>query len=483
MQKTCFYASGLSSSETDVIQASTGMSIGSLPFRYLSVPLNSKKLSLTNCEPLIHQIKSRFSSWSVKTLSFSGRLLLVKTVIAGITTFWCSAFILPKACVNRINSLCSMFLWKGTLEGHHSARISWETVVLTKRHGGLGVKDLSTWNKACALRLQWLLFFRPDSVWVQWFKEVILKGSVHNYWTTKPKRSYSWLVNKLLKLKEVVYPLVKLRLQNGESALFWSDNWTPFGELRLYLSGVTSRMGIPLQATVASLNYNGAWSLPPARSDAMIQLYAFLTTVQLTSSPDYYEWEINGQVSSTYKTGSVYEYLCDPRPDVNWFDAVWISRAIPRHSFHTWLTIQDRLPTRDRLRGWGLQVDDRCLLCNTSPESRDHLFFSCNYSFDLWVMVARSIQLLPFRDWQTNLQQIISPPPPLVQRLITRLAWQGTMYWLWTERNTRLHSQTFRSVDQLFKLLDRQIRNKILSFRDTNPVRSSTMMQSWLRFR
>lgn len=24
------------------------------------------------------------------------------------------------------------------------------------------------------------MFFRPDSVWVQWFKEVILKGSVHN---------------------------------------------------------------------------------------------------------------------------------------------------------------------------------------------------------------------------------------------------------------------------------------------------------------
>lgn len=158
-----------------------GISMGSLPFRYLGVPLNSKKLSLTNLEPLIHQIKPRFSSWSVKSLSFSGRLLLIKTVIAGITTFWCSAFILPKACFARINSLYSMFLWKGNLEGHHSARVSWEKVVLTKRQGGSGVKDLCTWNKACALRLLWLLFFRPDSVWVQWFKEVILKGSLQNY--------------------------------------------------------------------------------------------------------------------------------------------------------------------------------------------------------------------------------------------------------------------------------------------------------------
>lgn len=78
------------------MHASTGMSCGTLHVRYLGVPLNSKKLNLANCEPLIHQIKSRLSSWSVKSLSFSGRLLLIKTVIAGITPFWCSAFILQE---------------------------------------------------------------------------------------------------------------------------------------------------------------------------------------------------------------------------------------------------------------------------------------------------------------------------------------------------------------------------------------------------
>ncbi|KAH0873590.1 hypothetical protein HID58_070952 [Brassica napus] len=67
-------------------------------------------------------------------------------------------------------------------------------------------------------------------------------------------------------------------------------------------------------------------------------------------------------------------------------------------------------------------------------------------------------------------------------RILTRLAWQATLYWLWTERNTRLHTQMFRSVDQIFKLLDRQLKNKLQSFRDTNPTRSSIMMQSWFRF-
>ena len=195
MQKTSFFASGITDQETAVIQASTGMLCGTLPMRYLGVPLTSKKLNLQNCEPLILQIKKRFSAWSAKALSFAGRLLLIKTVISVITTFWCSSFILPKACINRINSLCSLFLWKGTSEGHNNARVSWETVTLTKDEGGLGVKDLHSWNLACILKLVWLLFFRPNSVWVCWFKEVILKGVLANYWIINTRSNHSWLVN------------------------------------------------------------------------------------------------------------------------------------------------------------------------------------------------------------------------------------------------------------------------------------------------
>ena len=430
MQKTSFFASGMTEPELASIQASTGMTLGSLPFRYLGVPLNSRKLTLSNCEPLFQQVKSRFSSWSVKTLSFSGRLLLIKTVIAGITTFWCSAFILPKACINRINSLCSMFLWKGHLDGHNTARVSWEKVVLTKRQGGLGVKDLLNWNKSCSLRLIWMLFFRPDSVWVQWFKEVILKGSVHNFWTTKPKQSFSWFVNKLLKLKDTIFPLVKLRIQNGESTLFWFDNWTPFGSLSDHLSNSPSRLGILPHATVSSLFRNGSWHLPPARTETQVQLQAYLTTITLTENQDYYEWEINGQVSERFKTGELYAYLCAERAYVIWSKAVWFLGGIPRHNFHTWLLVLDRIPTRDRLISWGINVDANCLLCNSMPESRNHLFFSCSFSFQLWSKVASRLEIQPQRGWEDTLNQMTALHLQKSHRLLVLTAWQATAYWL-----------------------------------------------------
>ncbi|KAH0903460.1 LOW QUALITY PROTEIN: hypothetical protein HID58_042963, partial [Brassica napus] len=45
---------------------------------------NSKKLTILNYEPLLNQVKSKVNTWS-ESFSFAGRLLLVNTVIAGIT--------------------------------------------------------------------------------------------------------------------------------------------------------------------------------------------------------------------------------------------------------------------------------------------------------------------------------------------------------------------------------------------------------------
>lgn len=59
---------------------------------------------------------------------------------------------------------------------------------------------------------------------------------------------------------------------------------------------------------------------------------------------------------------------------------------MPKHAFICWLTIMNRLPTKDRLLKWGLNVDVMCLLCGAAEESRDHVFFSCPFAkeFVVW---------------------------------------------------------------------------------------------------
>lgn len=150
------------------------------------------------------------------------------------------------------------------------------------------MKDLHCWNSACILKLIWMLFFRSDSVWVNWFKEVILKGDLSNYWSIRSSTSFSWLVNKMIKERDTLFPLVKRCIENGRSTSFWFDNWTPFGKLYDHLSANVSWLGIPKTVTVASLYSNGTWLLPPARSDKQLDLQIQLTTIQLSEMDDYY---------------------------------------------------------------------------------------------------------------------------------------------------------------------------------------------------
>lgn len=135
---------------------------------------------------------------------------------------------------------------------------------------------------------------------------------------------------------------------------------------------------------------------------------------------------------------------------VDWSAAIWTSRSIPRQSFHAWLVVQNRIPTRDRMIGWGIQVPPLCLLCNVNDESRDHLYWDCNYTFDLWSIVAGRCRITPERRWENTLHQMITLPPPTSTRSLILLGWPATLYWIWNERNVR-------------------------------PRRSSEMMQLWFR--
>lgn len=117
--KSSIFTSGLTEAETESIIAVSGISEGSLPVRYLGLPLNSRKLSMTQCE--------------------------------------------PKECIHAIDKMCNAFLWKGTLEGRYVARVAWDTVTLPKKQGGLGLRNLEQWNRTCTIKLLWLLVVQTDT--------------------------------------------------------------------------------------------------------------------------------------------------------------------------------------------------------------------------------------------------------------------------------------------------------------------------------
>lgn len=173
----------------------------------------------------------------------------------------------------------------------------------------------------------------------------------------------------------------------------------------------------------------------------------------------------------------VYRNLREQQPTLPWTKAIWIVGGIPKHGFLAWLFALNRNPTRDRLHHWGLATATDCLLCANHMESRDHLYFECAYSWELWSIFAGRLGLTPARDWEGSLNQMQNLTGNKFWKRILLLYWQATIYWTWMERNCRLHRNTTRTVASMFPLIDRLMKEKILSVRDSNPASSSSLMQ------
>lgn len=144
--KTELFIAGLNQVEADDI-AALGFALGSLPVRYLRMPLMHRKLQICDYRPLIDQLKCRFSSWTLRALSYAGRTVLISSVIYSSVNFWCSSFILPKGCIKLIESLCSRFLWNENITTRAKAKVSWSQISLPRDEGGLCFRNLGLWNK------------------------------------------------------------------------------------------------------------------------------------------------------------------------------------------------------------------------------------------------------------------------------------------------------------------------------------------------
>ncbi|KAG7530872.1 Reverse transcriptase zinc-binding domain [Arabidopsis thaliana x Arabidopsis arenosa] len=479
--KTQLFYAGLSQTESNAL-ASYGFTVGSLPIRYLGLPLMSRKLKVSEYEPLIGKITARFNAWAVKSLSFAGRAQLIGSVISGTVNFWISTFVLPKGCIRRIESLCSRFLWSGGTEKRGLVKVAWAHVCLPKKEGGLGLRRFADWNRTMCLRLVWLLFSNSGSLWVAWHKHHNISTST-NFWNQVESTGDSWSWKSILRLREPASVFIKCSLGNGRRASFWFDSWTPLGPLyNCFGSSGPSSLRVPLNATVSDVCNHQGWIIANPRSDQGVSLQIHLSTIALPSDdsgPDEFDWVVENKICKGFSSAKTWAVTRPRAAIVDWWDSVWFKDHIPKHAFNMWIATLDRLPTKTRLSSWGLQIQDTCGLCSLSPESRDHLFLSCDFALYLWnaVSLKLNMQGIHFTLWAELLSWLKSGnrrSPPTLRKLIA----QSVIYAIWKQRNNLLHNLVYVLPSVVFREVDREVKNCITARRLNK--RFSRLMSLWL---
>ncbi|XP_039001981.1 uncharacterized protein LOC120128362 [Hibiscus syriacus] len=140
------FAAGIPSRTVENLRIITGFQIRSLPIRYLGIPLVTRKLIEKDCQALIDNKSA-----------------------AG-------------------------------------ARVSWDNICVSKSEGGLGLKNIKTWNKACLITLIRKILAGNGSLWVAWLKAYVFKEQ--DFWHYKAVANLSWSTNRILKLKAEAFPIL-----------------------------------------------------------------------------------------------------------------------------------------------------------------------------------------------------------------------------------------------------------------------------------
>ena len=268
-------------------------------------------------------------------------------------------------------------------------------------------------------------------------------------------------------------PFIKHQVFNGVETFLWHDFWNPlgpilphFGERILYDSAIHKN------ARVAEVVDGTRCNWPITVSADLIELKnSYAGYILDPHREDVISW--TQSKSGVFTVSFAWNAIRPRRPLVHWHAAVWFSQSIKRHSFISWLVIQDRLSTQEKLLRWGLINSMACVYCQANVEDRNHLFFQCQVTSRIWMRVLRLCgqYRLP-RRWENELLWVISCKGNSLCSITKRIALGASIYHLWRQRNAIVHENQFISVDSIFYLICNDVRLRITSFQDVadNPA-------------
>ena len=102
--KSELYCFGKAMNEQQQCRNIFGCEPGSLPFKYLGIPIHYRKLILNKqWKPVEDRFERKLGSWVAKMLSYEDHLVLINSVLTSLPMFLLSLFEIPKGVHKRLD--------------------------------------------------------------------------------------------------------------------------------------------------------------------------------------------------------------------------------------------------------------------------------------------------------------------------------------------------------------------------------------------
>ena len=411
------------------------------PIKYLGLPLTTGRLKRVHFQPIIDKAIGKLTAWNARNIAPAGRLTLVKAVLTSQSVYLLTALDAPKAILEEIDIIRKRFFWAGAaaITGG-KCKVNWVRSARPTQLGGLGILNLKRFARS--LRLRWL--------WQEW-KEF-----------DKP-----WIGSEIPcneTDKKLFAAATTITVGNGSRTSFWHCGWfrgqrpIDFAPNLFMISRKKSRMlGDALRNNnwIKDLNFHHpGFSLHHLRE--FVDLWKATQTISLNSeTQDEITWKF--LVDGNYSARSAYNAQFIGSTITNFDTLIWQSWAPATCKIFSWLAVQNRLWTADRLQARGWPNQSACPLCRCQPETAMLLLAGCRFTRKIWSSISKWLAIPTvhprewtqqdgdLHEWWTAMARAACNSRKGVCSLIMLISWE-----IWKERNARIFDRKEATSDNVF---------------------------------
>lgn len=402
--------------------------------KYLGLPELFGRKKRDIFASIVDRIRQRIGHWSTRFLSGAGKQILLRAVLAAMPSYAMSCFKLPSSLCKQIQALLTRFWWDANTEKRKMCWVAWSTLTLPKFEGGLGFRDLETFNDALLAKIGWRITRNPTSLVAQ-----VLLGKYckhETFWDclAPSNASHGW--RSILAGREILKQGTGWEVGNGEAIYVWSEPW-------LSLASPLTPIGPPTEASALLKVSDLLCPLTNTWQTEAIQLHipqyeAHIHTL-MTSSVSHHDRRVwLYEKSGEYTTKSGYNLACTTKSEqreqpLEWQKCIWSLKVSPKIKDFLWRVAKKAIPVSANLETRGLPAFP-CKRCG-GIEDDLHTFLLCPLAQEVWTLAPLTPQpqvSIPslFYLLKTGAQYVTLPPTGLTTPL-----WPWILWRLWKARN------------------------------------------------
>lgn len=380
---------GLRSNPQETIRWSNvlGCEAGTLPFKYLGVTVGANMKLSKNWKPLIDRFRSKLSDWKAKTLSFGGRLTLIKSVLGNLPTYYLSLFKAPKGVLSELERLRRRFLWGGGESSKKIHWVSWKSITAPKENGGLGVGSLRALNIALLSKWWWRLKTDKSTMWCK-----VITG-FHNL-ANKPADHLSrtgcvgvWrdIVSAKTDLLEVGISFQEILTKvvgSGQETFFWLDEWCGGGKLKDQFPSLYKLEKSKKCLVADRLKESGeVWEwrhniINPELLDELNRMRSIIGSFCSNGGRD--RWKCGLANDGEFSVAAVRRCMDGANMSTSTLKVRWLKEVPIKVNCFIWRASMGRIPTAQSLIHRGIKLNSPiCSLCKEELECADHALVKC----------------------------------------------------------------------------------------------------------